>query len=163
MKKLLVKNIVYIKWIVLVLILITLAFNFMGPRDSKVDIDNVWSKMIKSVDLTEIPEKENQDVKRFLGLDPESYEGIRYCKAIDTMKADEIVLVKFKNDVDSQAFQDSIEGHKNERINLFAGYAPDEEQLLKNSILDIHANYAVFIANKDAQTIFSNFKKAIEG
>ncbi|MBQ0064988.1 MAG: DUF4358 domain-containing protein [Firmicutes bacterium] len=117
--------------------------------------------MTASLDFEQVPEMDNQGIRRFLGLDPDDYAGIYYCKSADPMQAGEIVLVKFKDDEDADSFLSKMESHRDERTNLFAGYAPDEEQLLKNSILEAEANFAVFLVNQDAQTMYEIFKEEI--
>lgn len=162
MIKIVKKNIIVLKFIIFILIVIVLGKNLIVPKNSTADIDAVWEKMIEKVDLNVVAEKGNRDVKRFLGLDPESYKGIYYCKASDTMKADEIVLVEFSNNEQAKDFVSKIENYRDERIRVFAGYAPDQEDLLKKSIIEVQANYAVFLVNEDASSILMRFRTAIK-
>ena len=158
------KNILFIcKGIVLISILAIMISTFSSPKDSQVDFDTVWNTMVANVDLSNLEERDNQGIKRFLSLDPDTYESIRYYKSIDDMKADEIVLVKFKSHADQETFKSTLTTHISEQEDIFAGYAPDEEQLLEDSVLYVQANYGLFVFNTNAQTICNQFLSGIEG
>ena len=44
---------------------------------------------------------------------------------------------------------------------IFEGYAPDQAELLKNAVIDIHGNYALYAVKEDAATMNDQFLKAL--
>ena len=146
-----------IKIVLFICILLFLASNVIQPSDSALSIDKVQSITLKKIDTSELIEQDNQDIKRFLSLVPSEYQDIVYLKQQDTMQASEIVIVKFKSHAQHAQFEQAINKHKEERRKVFDGYAPEEAQLLKESICTIHANYALFVVGKDAKTINNQF------
>lgn len=151
------RQIQILKGIVLVLIVAFLAMNVIQPSDSPLKMQTVENTTLEHVDTTQMPKQDNREIKRFLGITPTDYEQIAYYKQADTMQASEIVLVKFKDHSQQQGFKEAMQKHKEERKNVFEGYAPKEAQLLADSICTIHANYGAFIVDKDAKKINERF------
>ena len=44
---------------------------------------------------------------------------------------------------------------------ILEGYAPDQAELLKNAVIDIHGNYALYAVKEDAATMNDQFLKAL--
>lgn len=146
-----------IKAVLLALIVAFLAANVIQPSDSDLKMNTVESVTLESIDLEQMPKQDNQSIKRFLGIQPEEYESVVYYKSADTMQASEIVLVKLKDHSQQAVFQQAMETHRDQQKNIFEGYAPEQAQLLSESLITIHANYAAFIVNKDATKINNQF------
>lgn len=139
-----------------------MVFSFSGPKDSTKEFPVVVEETLANIDTSNLEQKDNIQMKRFLSLNPEPYESIIYYKNIDTMQADEIVIVKFRSNDQKNMFRQTIEKHIEDQENIFAGYAPDEEKKLQNSILNIHANYALFVVSPNASEINKQFVTSLE-
>ena len=104
-------------------------------------------------------------MKRFLDLDPSQYESVIYYKSDDAMSASEFVLVKFKDHSQQEPFKETIEKRVKNQKGIFEGYAPQQAELLKNAIIDIHGNYGLnyglYAVKKDANTMNDQFKKVL--
>lgn len=151
------KKIQIIKGILLVLILAFLAANVIQPSDSNLKMSTVQDVTLKKVNMKDLTKQTNQDIKRFLGIQPGDYKEIVYYKHNDTMQSPEILIVKFANHAQQKPFVEAMKKHRDERKGVFEGYAPKEAQLLADSITTVHANYAIFIVHKDAKTINKQF------
>lgn len=147
---------------VVFLLLILLMFNvFSGPKMSKEDFGVVLSKVQENLDLSALLQQDNQAIRKNLGLDPEAYERIVYFKIDDVMQANEYVLVQFKDTDQKNAFQQAIESRIAEQTNLYDGYAPDQVQLLKQAVVDIQANYALYVVDTNAKTMDEQFLESL--
>lgn len=146
-----------IKGILLAMIIAFLAANVIQPSDSNLKMSTVQDVTLKKVDMKDLTKQNNQDIKRFLGLQPGDYKEIVYYKHNDTMQSPEVLIVKFTNHSQQKAFVETMKKHRDERKGVFDGYAPKEAQLLSDSITTVHANYAIFIVHKDARTINKQF------
>lgn len=147
---------------VVFLLLILLMFNvFSGPKMSKEDFGVVLSKVQENLDLSALLQQDNQAIRKNLGLDPEAYGRIAYFKVDDVMQANEYVLVQFKDTDQKNAFQQAIESRIAEQTNLYDGYAPDQVQLLKQAVVDIQANYALYVVDTNAKTMDEQFLESL--
>ena len=59
------------------------------------------------------------------------------------------------------AFQQAIESRIAEQTNLYDGYAPDQVQLLKQAVVDIQANYALYVVDTNAKTMDEKFLESL--
>ena len=48
-----------------------------------------------------------------------------------------------------------------EQTNLYDGYAPDQVQLLKQAVVDIQANYALYVVDTNAKTMDEQFLESL--
>ncbi|MCI6379282.1 MAG: DUF4358 domain-containing protein [Faecalicoccus sp.] len=149
------------KGVVFLLLIILMLNVFSGPKMSKEDFGVVLSKVQENLDLSTLLQQDNQAIRKNLGLDPEAYERIVYFKIDDVMQANEYVLVQFKDTDQKNAFQQAIESRIAEQTNLYDGYAPDQVQLLKQAVVDIQANYALYVVDTNAKTMDEQFLESL--
>lgn len=149
------------KGVVFLLLIILMLNVFSGPKMSKEDFGVVLSKVQENLDLSTLLQQDNQAIRKNLGLDPEAYERIAYFKIDDVMQANEYVLVQFKDPDQKNAFQQAIESRIAEQTNLYDGYAPDQVQLLKQAVVDIQANYALYVVDTNAKTMDEQFLESL--
>ena len=135
-----------LKGFVLIGFIILLSTNFSYDKDSTKTMEEVQSKTIENIKLDGLSQQDNLSMKRFLDLDPSQYESVIYYKSNDAMSASEFVLVKFKDHYQQEPFE---------------GYAPQQAELLKNAIIDIHGNYGLYAVKEDANTMNDQFKKVL--
>ena len=149
------------KGIILVLICVFMVSVFNVPQDSKETFDTVLSKTQENLDLSSLIKQDNQAIRRNLQLDPESYARIDYYKIDDVMQANEYVLVEFKDHSQQDAFKQAIQKRIDDQTNLYDGYAPDQVELLKDAIIDIHANYALYVVDPNGATMEEQFLESL--
>lgn len=130
-------------------------------KDSMKTMEEVQSKTIENINLDGLSQQDNLSMKRFLDLDPSQYESVIYYKSDDAMSASEFVLVKFKDHSQQEPFKETIEKRVKNQQGIFEGYAPQQAELLKNAIIDIHGNYGLYAVKKDANTMNDQFKKVL--
>ena len=150
-----------LKGLIIVLMCIFLYFTFSKPQASSKDFTTVQNGMLNNIDLSTMELKDNISIKRFLNLDPEMFENIIYYKSQDALNADEIVLVQFKSIDDAKIFEEKMEARIDEQRNIFSGYAPEQEDKLKNSIIDVQMNYACMVVSQDVKTIHDQFLRSL--
>lgn len=146
-----------LKSLIIILMCIFLYFTFSKPQASINDFATVQNGMLNNIDLSTMELKDNISIKRFLNLEPEMFENIIYYKSQDALNADEIVLVKFKSADDAKTFEEKMKTRIDEQTNIFSGYAPEQADKLKNSIIDVRVNYACMIVSQNAKTIHEQF------
>lgn len=150
-----------LKGFVLIGFIILLSTNFSYDKDSTKTMEEVQSKTIENINLDGLSQQDNLSMKRFLDLDPSQYESVIYYKSNDAMSASEFVLVKFKDHSQQEPFKETIEKRVKNQKGTFEGYAPQQAELLKNAIIDIHGNHGLYAVKEDANTMNDQFKKVL--
>ena len=130
-------------------------------KDSKASMETVLNKTVSNINLNGMEKQDNLAMKRFLNLDPSQYKSCIYYKIDDAMQASEFVIVQFKDHSQQEAFQKTIQTRIENQKGIFEGYAPKQADLLKNAIIDIQGNYALYVVKDDAKTMDSQFLSAL--
>lgn len=145
----------------IICITVFMLFQFKQPSDSKKNFEDVVQKTIEKIDVSQFEQQDNLAMKRFLSLNPEEYENIIYYKDIDALKSREFVIVKFKNSKQASYFKLNIENRIENQINVFDGYAQDQADLLKEAVIDIQSNYALYVVLENAKEVDNAFLLAL--
>ena len=145
----------------IICIAVFMLFQFKQPSDSKKNFEDVVQKTIEKIDVSQFEQQDNLAMKRFLSLNPEEYENIIYYKDIDALKSREFVIVKFKNSKQASYFKLNIENRIENQINVFDGYAQDQADLLKEAVIDIQSNYALYVVLENAKEVDTAFLLAL--
>lgn len=145
----------------IICIAVFMLFQFKQTSDSKKNFEDVVQKTIEKIDVSQFEQQDNLAMKRFLSLNPEEYENIIYYKDIDALKSREFVIVKFKNSKQASYFKLNIENRIENQINVFDGYAQDQADLLKEAVIDIQSNYALYVVLENAKEVDNAFLLAL--
>ena len=145
----------------IICIAVFMLFQFKQPSDSKKNFEDVVQKTIEKIDVSQFEQQDNLAMKRFLSLNPEEYENIIYYKDIDALKSREFVIVKFKNSKQASYFKLNIENRIENQINVFDGYAQDQADLLKEAVIYIQSNYALYVVLENAKEVDNAFLLAL--
>ena len=145
----------------IICIAVFMLFQFKQPSDSKKNFEDVVQKTIEKIDVSQFEQQDTLAMKRFLSLNPEEYENIIYYKDIDALKSREFVIVKFKNSKQASYFKLNIENRIENQINVFDGYAQDQADLLKEAVIDIQSNYALYVVLENAKEVDNAFLLAL--
>lgn len=152
----------WVKYIILILILVFVFENVHQPSDSDVKMKTVEKETTENINMSNMEKQNNQAIRRFLQLDPTQYEDIVYYKQQDTMKSDELVIVKFKSHDQQDSFRKSMDEHTQNQKNIYEGYAPKQAEKLKNSICHVQANYGIYVVSNKAKEMDSQFTESLK-
>lgn len=151
-----------IQGIVLILILVFMAQFAIVPADSATPFQTVQKDTLKGIKISDYTKQDNQKIRRFLSLEPSTYKNVAYYKNNDDMQASEIVIVKFSSNDQAKRFTEGMNRRIKDQINVYEGYLPKEADLLKAAIVYTQGNYGLYVTNKKAQTISSQFKTSLK-
>ncbi|MBB5183203.1 DUF4358 domain-containing protein [Catenisphaera adipataccumulans] len=156
------RTITILRYVFFALIIGVLAMNLHQPADCNKSVNTVTKQTMASVNTKSLEQQNNQEIKRFLQLDASMYDGIVYYKDSDTMKADELLIVKFKDHSQAEDFNDKMQTRIDSQKKIFAGYAPKEADKLDAAVVDVRANYALYAVSKNADTFDQQFRAALK-
>lgn len=156
------------KFKVVQIVLFVVICLFMGsflitPTDSQSSFNYVTKTTLKSEDMEQYSQQNNQNIKRFLSVDPTAYKNISYYKNVDDMKASEIVLVQFRSDDQAAAFEEAMNQRVANQLNIYDAYLPKEADLCREAVVYTQANYGIYVTNKKADAIVDRFKTSLKG
>lgn len=151
-----------IQIVLVVCLLLFFYVTLQQPKESQRPFDQVQAETVSSLSTDVMILQDNISIKRFTKLDPQAYQQVVYYKHSDPMVADELILVQFKDLGQAGEFSDKIQQHIDDQKEIFEGYIPEEAAKLNSSILDIQANYALFVVSDSAKSIDEQFLQSLK-
>ena len=160
----LAKNYIFegLRWIALVVAIVSLAVMFGGNTLSDADFEDVSAAVLETVDTQNMTLAENQMVKRLYGLDPAAFEGCVLYYPTTNMMAEEVLIVKLSDVSQAEAVQQAMEARLQTQKTTFEGYGVEQFDLLTNyCVLEVRGNYALFLVSKNHTDAYEAFLDAL--
>lgn len=148
--------------IVLVCIVLFVGQFLIQPQDSPAAFDTVLAATTEGEDLSGLSEADNNDIKRYLGLNPSQFEQIAYYKNKDAMQATEFVVVKFADHSQASTFEAAVEARIASQKNIYDGYLPDEASRMTSAVVYTRANYGIYAVGDNNQAMLARFQTCLE-
>jgi hypothetical protein len=134
----------------------------IGARDSMQPIESVEEQVFNSLGETDGMQKSsNRMLKKLYGLDAADYDGVALYTSISGMDAEELLIVKLKDDSQSEAVEEAIETRLQTQKNSFEGYGVSQTALLEDAVVYTRANYVLFVVHADADAAKSAFRRSL--
>lgn len=137
------------------------TFILGGKIHSSAPFSLVEQSVLSVVDQSLYPQQDNQKLRRYLNLDPSQSLNIAFYRLDDAMSANEIVLVQF-DPASSQIFEDAINTRRDSQEQIYEGYAPEQAEMMKNALIDIEDNYALYYTGPQTDQVKAAFQKALK-
>lgn len=160
----LAKNYIYegLRWIALVVAIISLAVMFGGNTLSDAAFEDVSAAVLEKVDTENMTLAENQMVRRLYGLDPAAFEGCVLYYPTTNMMAEEVLIVKLSDVSQAEAVQQAMEARLQTQKTTFEGYGVEQFDLLTNyCVLEVRGNFALFLVSKNHTDAYEAFLDAL--
>lgn len=104
---------------------------------------------------------DGQMLKRNFGLNSADYDGVLYYSSESGMSAEEVLLIKVKNDSQIQKVTDAVSARIEQRSSDFDGYAPEEVKLLQDAQSSVRGRYIFFAAAPQAGEYKAAFDRSL--
>lgn len=96
------------------------------------------------------------------GLDKELLaEGLMYMPMFNT-KADEIIVLKAKDNKSVDALKDSLQKELDAQIQTWEQYLPDQYELVKNNVLKTKGNYILYATYSNVDAVEKIFDEKVK-
>lgn len=155
------KIIEYVKYVLIILLVVFISSLLADDNISKAKIDNVTKAVANKLKDDSLSPAANRMVKRLYGLNPGDYDGISVYISDSNMKVEEFLLVKLKDTSQADAVQAAAKARLDRQLESFEGYGPEQCKLLKDHILDVQGNYILFVVHKNAKAADKAFQKSL--
>ncbi len=138
-------------------LLIFIAIRSKGETMSDTAFSDMKQAVISAIDMSDVTEGSDLDIKKYYGLNPADYEGIAYYKPNTGMTAQEILLVKLNDSSQSESVMAAMTERATQRATSFDGYAPEQYEMINNRVQLAQGNYAIMVIHPNAQAAEAAF------
>lgn len=132
-----------------------------GDKTSTADIGDVAAAVTAQLDLSNVQEGTNSDLKKYYGLSASDYEGVVYYAPVSNMDAEELLIIKLKDTSQADTVESAIQSRLETQKNTFDGYGVEQYNLLEKSVLDVKGNYILYVVHADASKADQAFKNSL--
>lgn len=149
------------KYIVFVLIIAFVVVLMLYNSGSSKPYEEVRQSLEAALDKESLTEQDQTALRRNFNLNAADYAGVMYYSTGANISAEEVLLVKVKNDSQVQEVTAAVDQRIESRINDFEGYAPDEVKLLENARRSVRGTYIFFACSPKADEYLSAFNSSL--
>ncbi len=149
------------KYITVAVILAYVVLIMIFASGSTKEFSEVAKGVEASLDTENLVKQDNQALKRYYGLNSADYDGVLFYSSSSSMSAEEVLMIKVKDDGQVQGVRDAISARLASRKNDFDGYAPKQVQLLNSAQLKVRGDYIFLAVAPKADEYLSAFSKSL--
>lgn len=147
--------------LVLVLLVVMVSTQF-AEKNSKASIETVSEKILSSIEVgDQMKESTNRMVKKMYGLNAGDYEDVLFYAPVSGMDAQEMLIIKLKNNAQKEQVVNAIESRLASQKNSFEGYGVSQTALLNEAVLDARGNYVFYIVHEQASDADHAFRNSL--
>lgn len=155
------KGIEYVKYILLVLLLVFITSLLRNGEISNAKIEKVDAAVTEALEMEGLSTADNRMIKRLYGINVNDYEDVILYVSGSNMEVEEVLIVKLRDTAQADAIEAAINKRLETQLKSFEGYGPEQCKLLEDHVLDIQGNYILFVVNKDAASVDKAFQKSL--
>lgn len=134
---------------------------FLNTSGSSKPFGQVKEAVQKEIDVENLKDVSGQGLKRYYGLNAAEYEGVLMYISKSSMSAEEILLIKAKDDMQVREIEDAITKHMKSRKKDFDGYAPKQAAMLDKAQKSVRGTYIFLAISPEADKYITVFKNSI--
>ena len=149
------------KYVVFVLIIAFVVVLMLYNSGSSKPYEEVRQSLEAALDKESLTEQDQTALRKNFNLNAADYAGVMYYSTGANISAEEVLLVKVKNDSQVQEVTAAVDQRIESRINDFEGYAPDEVKLLENARRSVRGTYIFFACSPKADEYLSDFNSSL--
>lgn len=138
---------------------------FINAKDNykDVDVNTIASGISDTAGFGSMDKFGSEDVKKDFGININNYDGFIYYGHETVMQCEKVFILKLKNNSQADSIITTIKNQTKTNKELFQSYAPEQFELLNNSILEHKGNYIIYIVSPAATSIERSISDIIKG
>ena len=149
------------KYVLLVCIVLFVAIIFHNTEDSGKSFEMVEKELRQTLDLETLTDCSSQELKRYYSLNSEDYTATMLLTAEESMSAEEILLIKVKDQSQLEEIETAVYKRIESRINDFGTYAPEQTALLEAAEVTMRGDYVFLAVSEHAEEYKEAFIKSL--
>ena len=148
---------------ILVLIFLVAFIAFINLQIVYVDVpvEDIVDSVYEDAGLADMKEYTATKLKADYGLNVNDYKGVAYYGYESVMDCETLLIVCLNDKSQGDAIIESISAKREELTKLFQSYAPDQYELLRNSVLVQKDKYILYIVSENAKEVEALFVDCI--
>lgn len=149
------------KYISVVLLLVFVVWIAVFRSGSTKPFEEVAQAVQASIQDEDLILQDSQALKKYYGLNSADYEGVLFYTSDFTMSAKEVLLIKLKDETQVEEVKAAIDERLETRKSSFAGYAPEQVQLINQAAYSVRENYIFLAVTPEAETYRLAFARSL--
>lgn len=126
-----------------------------------VPVEDIVDEIYVDAQLMDMQEYSATELKADYGLNINDYKGVAYYGYESVMDCETLLVVCLQDKSQGDAIIETISAKRDELIKLFQSYAPDQYELLRNSVLVQKDKYILYIVSDNAKAVETAFMDCI--
>ena len=129
------------------------------PVKNEKSVSEIASGMVSVIpsDLHNLEVLPKDLYKDIYGIDPDTFEAVVVYGTMINVKANEIIVVKVKNEADIGLAKSALEERKNQVYKTWEQYLPDQFEMVKQGVIKTNGKYAALIISPEASNVANKF------
>lgn len=118
-----------------------------------INISEIRNAIINSTDVSVMEEDDGTKLRKLYGVNKYDLDQFIYYGPKSNMEANEILIIKPKNDSDTEKIEKAITNRINTQSDSFRNYNKEQYEILSNHILEKKDGYIILLISKDNEKI----------
>ena len=136
---------------VLVVVVFVGLYKVLEVKD--INISEIRNAIINSTDVSVMDEDDGTKLRKLYGVNKYDLDQFIYYGPKSNMDANEILIIKPKNDSDTEKIEKAITNRINTQSDSFRNYNKEQYEILSNHILEKKDGYIILLISKDNEKI----------
>ena len=136
---------------VLVVVVFVGLYKVFEVKD--INISEIRNAIINSTDVSVMDEDDGTKLRKLYGVNKYDLDQFIYYGPKSNMEANEILIIKPKNDSDTEKIEKAITNRINTQSDSFRNYNKEQYEILSNHILEKKDGYIILLISKDNEKI----------
>ena len=142
-----------------ILILSAVLMMFMlGCSSKDVSLTDIKDKLKDTIDFSTFSkEEESTFLKDTFNFDQDKIEDYQLYVPQTNLNTNTVLILRLKDTSDASEFEEKINAYKENLLNIYKDYAPDQAEFVKDSVYEEHGKTIVFVISDKSEEV----KKAL--
>lgn len=141
------------KLVILIIVIIIGLIESTFVQTKNPNISELVEKIRSSTDLTIMEKGDKSKLRKLYSISDKDIEDYMLYAPKTNMDANEIIILKAKNQQDIDNLKEKIEKRISKQEESFKNYRPEQYEILDKHILSIKGKYIIAIVSKDVDKI----------
>ena len=148
--------------ICVVLLLAFIGFSFFGETDTEKTADEIAAAVTENVSTEGLVSFDEERLSGQFGISAEDFASFVYYGSEDIMDVREILVLKCKEETDSEKAAELIEKKAEEKYSTYKDYDPVASSLLEKRAMQVKRGAIIYIVDENAAAGLEAFLRCVE-
>lgn len=130
-----------------------IVYSVSSVRGTDLSASEIGDALSDVSEITELNERDAVFIKKTFGLSSDDYKSAVYYSSDDVMDVREFLAVVFSDTNGAETLKNAVEEYEEDRLDIFASYAPEQGEMLRNKLLYCKGNLLFLYVGNDPDTV----------